>query len=170
MYGTLDYNFRNMVYYELGRVPLYSVRKLRIFKYLCKLLNTDNCILTLNTLVLNFELLSVTRTLATKTCCLSASLVQIVKIGLPFKKKELRFIGMYNYWLNGRNLKVKVFLINIRQRLYDNFKQDCESLFISSPKCIIYQHVVDNFCVQNYLTKPFCIKFKKAISRLRMSK
>ncbi|XP_033746730.1 uncharacterized protein LOC117331881 [Pecten maximus] len=34
-----------MVYFELGRYPLYITRKLRIFKYWFKLLNTENCIL-----------------------------------------------------------------------------------------------------------------------------
>ena len=34
-----------MVYFELGRCPMYIQRKLRIFKYWCSLLKTDNCIL-----------------------------------------------------------------------------------------------------------------------------
>ena len=34
-----------MVYSELGRLPLYISRNIRIVKYWIKLLNTDNCIL-----------------------------------------------------------------------------------------------------------------------------
>ena len=34
-----------MVYTELGRLPLYISRNIRIVKYWIKLLNTDNCIL-----------------------------------------------------------------------------------------------------------------------------
>ena len=34
-----------MVYFELGRCPMYIQRKLRILKYWCSLLKTDNCIL-----------------------------------------------------------------------------------------------------------------------------
>jgi len=34
-----------MIYFELVRVPLKNKRKVRILKYWCKLIHTDNCIL-----------------------------------------------------------------------------------------------------------------------------
>ena len=34
-----------MIYYELGRFPMLITRKLRILKYWCKLMQTENCIL-----------------------------------------------------------------------------------------------------------------------------
>lgn len=34
-----------MVYFEFGRYPMYVQRKLRILKYWCSLLTTNNCIL-----------------------------------------------------------------------------------------------------------------------------
>lgn len=47
--------------------------------------------------------------------------------------------------------------------------KNVRAFFGSSPKCIIYKHIVDSFCLQSYLTKPICIKYKKAITRLRLS-
>ena len=34
-----------MTYYQFVRYPMFATRKIRIFKYWLKLMNTDNCIL-----------------------------------------------------------------------------------------------------------------------------
>ena len=44
-YSELKSTRNSLVYYELGRLPLYILRKLRIIKYWGKLKNTENCIL-----------------------------------------------------------------------------------------------------------------------------
>jgi hypothetical protein len=43
--GVKKSTCNSLVYYELGRVPLHIIRKLRILKYWIKLKNSDNCIL-----------------------------------------------------------------------------------------------------------------------------
>lgn len=37
----------------------------------------------------------------------------------------------------------------------------------SSPKCFLYKHVVDNICLQRYLTKP--LFYRKFLTKLRLS-
>lgn len=43
--GVKESTNTNMVYFELGRIPLVVKRTLQIFKYWLELLNTNNCIL-----------------------------------------------------------------------------------------------------------------------------
>ena len=39
----------------------------------------------------------------------------------------------------------------------------------NSNKCILYQHLIDNVCLQYYLTKPINHVFKRYISMFRIS-
>ena len=43
--GVKKSTFSNLVYYELGRFPLYMKRKLKIFKYWLQIRSSTNCIL-----------------------------------------------------------------------------------------------------------------------------
>ena len=134
-----------MVYCELGRLPLRIYRLLRIFKYWLKVRNSQNCI--------------------TKSCYNERILFNdewIVNI-----KKELCTLGL-NY-LFDCELPDKAIYCIIEQRIFDTTKQHIFANIASMSRGLIYQHLVDNFCLQYYLTKSIDWKFKKLLIKFRIS-
>lgn len=142
-----------MIYFELGRTPLSLTRKLRIFKYWCKLTCTNNCILK------GCYEYMYNECEANPNCKNWAAKI----------KHELSSLGMMDIWVTQHVTNVNYFLSVVKQRLLDIFKQECETFFTTSSKCIIYRHIVDHLSLQAYLSKPIPIKYKKAIVRLRLS-
>ena len=130
----------NVVYCELGRLPLYAKRKLKIFKYWVKLKNTDNCIL--------------------KACYEDMSTYS--NIGLNNIKDELSSY-LYNHIRNQDTYRI------IKHRIIDMYRQNIMGSIENSPKCSMYRHLVDNFCIQYYLTKPLDTYCKQLITRYRTS-
>ena len=142
-----------MIYFELGRLPLECVRKLRILKYWLKLLTTKNCIL--------------------KSCYdhmyEEMSRKQNCKNWVVHVKSILKNVGLFNLWLNQYTLKPQYMFAVAKQRIFDNCKQTILSDINSSSKCRIYKHLIDHFTLQSYLTKRIPMQYKKLICKLRVS-
>ena len=54
-------------------------------------------------------------------------------------------------------------------RLQDIFRQETFSFFEGSPRCFIYRHLTDNFCLQFYLTKNVAPHLLRMICKFRIS-
>lgn len=78
-----------MVYFELGRLPLFVIRKIRMFKYWFHLLHTNNCILS-----------NVYQVLLT----LGAKYTSKNFIWTNFLKRELDSLGLGYIWLSQNNI------------------------------------------------------------------
>lgn len=60
-------------------------------------------------------------------------------------------------------------IIYMYDRMCDVFKQKVVNDISNASKCILYKHVVDYFCLQVYLKKSIHVKYRKLITRLRLS-
>lgn len=110
-----------MVYNELGRLPLYIRRKIRIVKFWCKLLESENCIYQDM-----FER-------AEKYPCV------IYNWLLNVKKNVLFSLGFGEVWYCQNVTNKKLFLDIFKQRLQDCFQQDCNAFF--------FQHHQNLLCI-----------------------
>ena len=135
----------NMVYFELERLPLTVKMKLRIFKYWIKLKTTENCIL--------------------KTCY--ENLVARNDRWILQIKSELSSLGL-SYICSENYIDFNVFSI-IKQKLLDVHKQHVLENIIRSPEGYLYQHLIDNFCLQTYLRKPIDRKYLRLLAKFRLS-
>lgn len=142
-----------MVYFELGRCPMYIQRKLRILKYWCSLLKTDNCILQAcyKQLFCEYEKQQ-------GNCTNWASKV----------RNELYSLGLGHFWEQQEVCDVKHFSFLVEQRLTDAFIQSCFSVFEKSSKCIVYKEIVDKFCLQKYLKKRLSNLEKSVLCKYRI--
>jgi hypothetical protein len=135
----------DLLYCELGRLPLAVIRKLKIIKYWMKLRQTDNCILKE---------------------CLKQMLLDnddwIVNI-----KNVLYTMGLGFIWENEHIDKCMYTIVE--QRIRDTHKQEIMSRISSISRGEIYQHLIDNFCLQYYLTKHINPVYKMYITRFRLS-
>ena len=52
----------------------------------------------------------------------------------------------------------------IEERIYDSEKKILE-MPSNSNKCILYQHLIDNVCLQYYLSKPINHVFKETLKK-----
>lgn len=136
----------NLVYCELGRLPLYIRRKLRIFKYWLKIKNTNNIILkeAYESMLVNND-------------------NWMVSI-----QSELSSMGLKYLFDETCSNQCKTYK-TIECRILDIYKQSLMSSFSTSPKSMLYQHLVDNFCLQTYLRRPINYISKKFISIFRTS-
>ena len=135
-----------MVYVELGRFPLYITRKLRILKYWLKVRQSNNCIL--------------------QSCY--DYMVENNDSWAVNIKQELQALGLGQMWYE-LILDVKSAYKIIEERIYDTEKQNMLAKLSNSNKCILYQHLIDNVCLQYYLTKPINHVFKRYITMFRIS-
>jgi hypothetical protein len=145
--GVKTSTSNNLVYYELGRLPLRYVRKIRIIKFWLKLKSTDNCIL--------------------RACyqeMISNKDDWIVEI-----QSELENIGLGYMFENYINMTDNCIIGIIKCRLRDIYTQSMMTDISNSSKGLLFQHLVDNFTLQNYLCKPINPLYRKYISRFRMS-
>ena len=119
-------------------------------KYWCKFLNTDNYILNL------FLLDMYERTEYNN------------KDNWTFHiKHEYNNLGFSDVWTSQQ--LDPLYLPFIKQRLIDQAQQVIQSQISASPKCTYYQHYINNFTLQYYLTIYIPERFRKAISRYRLS-
>ena len=118
--------------------------KIEIFKYWIKLKNTDNCIL--------------------KACY--EDMYANNNVWLTNIKKELSNLGLNYLWNHKGNHDIYKI---IEHRILDMHIQNIMCSLENSPKCILYRHHVDSFCLQYYLTKPLDLYSKQLIARYRTS-
>lgn len=57
----------------------------------------------------------------------------------------------------------------IKQRIFDQAKQEIFACFENSSKCSFCRYLISQHCLQCYLTKPIPAKFQKCISKIRLS-
>ena len=134
------------MYCELGRYPLYIRRNLRIFKFWLKIKNTNNCIL--------------------KECY--ENMIVNNDSWIVNLKYELSSIGLEYLFEESSVNRVRDYKI-IESRILDICKQNIMSSLSISPKCFLYQHLIDNFCNQSYLKRSINVNAKKYITRFRTS-
>ena len=131
--------YHDLVYFELGRLPMYIVRKLKIMKYWTKIRDTDNCVLK---------------------ACYEQRLLDndewIVNI-----KSELDKLGLGYLW--NSSLDRKLVYKKIKSKSQEIHIQELLNNIRNSPKGYLYQHLIDNFGLQYYLRKPIDYRFKKCI-------
>lgn len=152
--GVKVTTMKSAVYFEWGRYPLYVTRKIRVFKYWIKLLNTNNCILQ-NTYSFLLHLSNVAPSFKNNW--------------VLFIKDELCKLGLHDIWLMQSNLDCKNTYFLIKQRIFDIAKQEIMSQIQCSSKCNVYKYLIDNFCIQTYLSKPIPSQYKKYLSKFRLS-
>ena len=136
----------SLVYFELGRFPLYITRKLRILKYWLKLRSSDNCILK----ACYYEMIK----------CNDAWITGI--------KNELNSLGLL-YLFEDPCTSDKVIYNLIESRIKDVYAQTLLANISESPKGRLYQHLIDYFTLQSYLRKPINPLYRNYISRFRLS-
>ena len=143
--GVRKSTCNSLVYFELGRFPLYITRKLRILKYWMKLKNSDNCIL---------------RSCLEDREILNDSWINDVRM-------ELNHLGL-GYIFNENTID-KFTLKLLEQRFYDLYKQEMFSAIRRSTRGEYYQYIADNFGLQFYLSKSMNETHRKIITRFRLS-
>ena len=130
-----------LVYFELGRYPLFVTRKLKILKYWLKVRSSENCIL-------------------------KAWYDEMVKTNdkwIGDIKNELNSLGLlyifYDTCANdARNLKI------IESRIKDIYAQTLLGNITQSPMGKLYQHLVDHFTLQSYLRQNVYFSISTIIS------
>ena len=127
----------------MGRLPLHLLRKLLILTYWIKLRRTENCIL--------------------KECF--ESRVNSNDDWIFSIKAELNKLGLSYLW--DCDLSDKHVFSITKQRFYDVQKQEMLGDIGNAAKGELYQHLIDNFCIQYYLVKPIPNMYKKCIARYR---
>ena len=143
----------NMVYCELGRLPMYVERQYRMVKYWIKLLHSENCILKAcyNEM---FENSYVRPNDKLNWCC---------------KIRDILCRYGFNYiWLSQNVCNVELFLLQFKQRIVDIFISEVNGFFETSSKCIFYKHIYSNHALQYYLDRPVNYIYKPYITRYRI--
>ena len=143
--GVKKSTCNSLVYYELGRLPLHILRKLKILRYWTKLKNSCNCIL--------------------KACFEERVLLNdhwVLNI-----KNELSKLGLAYIW-DETYIDKRLFKI-IEHRFFDVYKHEMMSSIRNVTRGYTYQYLVDSFCMQFYLLKPIDDVYKKYITRFRVS-
>ena len=144
--GVKKSTTNDLVYFELGRLPLYISRKLRIIKYWLKLRKSENCILK---------------------ACLAQRILDndewIISI-----KNELNTLGLMYIFEGNFVHENNVFFI-IKSRFNDVYQQNMLSRIQNTTRGALYKHLVDNFTIQYYLQKSLNPTYRKYLSKLRLS-
>ena len=84
-------------------------------------------------------------------------------------KNELYSIGMGEYWEAQSHINVDHFISEVKMRLIDIFLQECYMFMDNSSKCLLYKNLVDTFCLQYYLKKNMCKKYRTIVTKYRLS-
>ena len=144
--GVKKSTTNDLVYFELGRLPLYISRKLRIIKYWLKLRKSENCILK---------------------ACLAQRILDndewIISI-----KNELNTLGLMYIFEGNFVHENNVFFI-IKSRFNDVYQQNMLSRIQNTTRGALYKHLVDNFTIQYYLQKSLNPTYRKYLSKFRLS-
>lgn len=138
------------IYGELGRYPLYVNRYVRIIKYWCKLINTDNIIL---------------RTIyeqCVDDCC--NGLINWVSN----VKDMLDVYGLSEYFINTNKIDCKMFPKLFKQRVVDNYIQNWHTSVGNSAVLDLYRNCKTTLVYECYLdVLPKNLRF--FITRIRVS-
>ena len=142
-----------MVYFELGRFPLYINRYCRMLNYWFKILKTENCILK-NCYEDMFE---------------SNAFKPNDKLNWGCKIRDILCkYGFNHVWLSQNVVNEYIFMLEFKQRVIDTFLNEAISFFEESPKCHFYKYIYDDHNLQFYLSRPVNYMFKPLISRYRL--
>jgi hypothetical protein len=134
---------------ELGRLPLHVARKVRIVKYWLKLLGTDNCILK---------------------ALYDDMLENVDSINWLHQVKCLLFeLGFGDVWVNQQVVNHFRFINSVKLRLSDHCVQELDTILNNSPKCMLYRHLTDTFCLQYYLRISLPMCYTSLITKFRVS-
>ena len=143
----------DMIYSETGRLPLIVNRKFNMLKYWLKLTRTENCVLK------NIYEMTLRSCNHQNNKNWSAEIRDI-----------LISIGLVDVWQQQRVENERLFLYLAKQSLKDLAYQKIDSFINNSNKCILYKHVLKNDrLVQSYLKQGIPAKYKKYISKFRLS-
>ena len=83
-------------------------------------------------------------------------------------KGLLSRLGFYHVWLNQDVGNANAFLIQFKQRLNDNFTQNCHERESNSSRAFFHINIAD--CKpESYLTPIKVLKFRNSVARLRVS-
>ena len=115
-----------MVNYEFGSYPIVVTRKIRIFKYWLKVMNSGNCILQGCYNYLNHMCTKNSNDVNNWVCNI---------------RTELFRLGLKDLWYLQSSPHTEHVLF-IKQRLYDICKQEFDAVLRASPKCNLYQYLV----------------------------
>ena len=143
-----------MVYAELGVLPLFVRRKLKIIKYWTKLLQSENIIL---------------QTIYSDMLDMCNSGTAYPSLWLYRVKTLLQSLGFADVWLYQHVENVSLFMLLIEERLRDQYLQERCGDFDKSSKCTIYKNLVDNLTIPFYLRKSIPSKYIHFVTKIRMS-
>jgi hypothetical protein len=139
-----------MVYGELGRVPMYNLRMLKIVKFWLKVIKTRNCVL---------QSIYDDMLFCDHKSCNWRCQVQYLLLSR----------GFGDVWYNHYVYNESLFLECFKQRLTDNFIQSRNEFFDKSSKCILYKYLTNNVSIQFYLTKCIPGKNVNLLTKFRLS-
>jgi len=91
---------------------------------------------------------------------------------VTYVKKILYELGIGNIWENQDwlDLNPKYFLFIIKQRIFDQAKQNLLGIMYASPKgSLLFQYLSVSVELKKYLTQPIPFIYKKYIIRIRLS-
>lgn len=137
------------VYGELGRYPLYVNRYVRIIKFWCKVITSDNIIISK----------------------LYASMINETTEKNNWAKNVKSLLDNYGFsyvWGNPSLVNPNTFHIVFKNRIIDVFKQTWFQAISTSSVLRTYIHFKDIFQIENYLNI-LPKKFRIVLSRLRLS-
>jgi hypothetical protein len=139
------------VYGELGRVPLYISRYVRIIKYWCKIVQSGNIIIQrLYETMLDHDNNAIVKTWAHNV------------------KTLLDINGFAYVWCNPHSVNMSTFHLLFKQRLVDAFIQDWNSKICNASSLTYYRHYKPVFELEMYLNK-LPRKCRTALCRLRLA-
>ena len=149
----------NMIYRELGRMPLHITVTIRILMYWARIVrNRKTSKFNIMSYLLLLHLLNRNT---------------YVSPWIKMVKDTLENLGFGHVWNTHQVDSIELFKINITQRLHDQYRQKLDAAIVQSSKCSFYSSLTnDNFALANYLTVlPFkrriCLtKFKLSNHRL----
>ena len=145
----------DFIYGELGRKSLLINRHLRIIKYWLKIISSNEHRFIKNIYKM---MLSDIELYPNKTNW--AKLV----------KNLLESLGFADAWLYQSVGNTDLFLLEVRQRLNDNFIQNWNARLANSSRATFYRSISDNyFEFQNYLNCVNIPKYRYALTRLKVS-
>lgn len=130
---------KQVLYFEVGRLPLSIIRKFIIMKYWCKLLTTENTVLRACyvDMLLDTGLQGAGRLDRNWARCV---------------KRELYRLGLAEHWDGQYIENTAAFMEIFKRRYMDEYIQQCRAFFEVSNKCVVYRHISDTFDMQTYLT------------------
>jgi len=139
------------VYGELGRYPLYINRYARMIKFWCKILQSENIVIT----TLYKELCKQIDTANGRNWAADI-------------KALLDNHGFSYVWNNPETIDPTTFPNQFKKRVYDTFIQSWNNALRESGSLYLYKDFKTNFEFETYLNLPSS-KFRVALTRLRLS-